>query len=105
MTDDINPMIKHTKWVSPDICGTKNPVASIIIVYMILVLVGIADRLMPILENMAPDIPRMGIGDDMMKDAATVMRYTGMMIFGEKRFLSKQNHRAYELHRRCMMFP
>lgn len=89
----------------PDICGTKNPMANMIMEYMILALVGIADRLMPIMENMAPDIPMMGTGDEMMKDETTAIRYTGMMMIGEKRFLSRQNHRAYVLHKRCMMFP
>ena len=105
MTDDINPIMKHTKCVRPDICGTKNPAVNIIIVYKILAFVGIVDRLMPIIENMAPDIPIMGTGDDVMKDAATAIKYTGMMMTGEKRFLSRQNHRAYVLHKRCMMFP
>ena len=50
-------------------------------------------RLIPIMENIIPDIPTVGMEEDTMKDANTDIRYIGRRILGDVYFF-KQNHSA-----------
>lgn len=56
-------------------------------------LVGADVRLIPIMENIIPDIPTVGMEEDTMKDANTDIRYIGRRILGDV-FFFKQNHSA-----------
>lgn len=67
-------------------------------------LVGADVRFIPIMENIIPDIPTIGMEKDTMKDANTDIRYIGRMLLGDI-FFFKQNHKAYILDSRCIKLP